>query len=217
MQRSSIVAILTLGLAYGVFQSCSADSYGSYGDATTAASLTGEALYKDILQKGAAAANRLNDTANAHAGVPQGNSSGFFLTAILRVSNSFAALNNLENGVNANNTGAQCLALNTKIGADIALILANADSAIITTNSPDEQHYQDLLQTWGHYLALFLKIGTEQAATPNPGKYLGLLIKGTADIVAIQDVIARNDTVTCLAVGKELSQDFQKVIGSLNE
>ncbi|OQV19980.1 hypothetical protein BV898_05984 [Hypsibius exemplaris] len=140
--------------------------------------------------------NDLREQFLVHQDTPLGNSSGFFLSAVLRLGTDqqilFDALNDSLPGI----SGAECVAVHTAFGVDLEL-------------------YQQLLQSFGGSLQDLLDAAANNTGAMYPGKYLKAVLKFGRDIGAIQVITETNDTSTaCLVATRNIADDLTFILAT---
>ncbi|OWA54896.1 hypothetical protein BV898_19288 [Hypsibius exemplaris] len=81
-----------------------------------------------------------------------------------------------------------------------------------------EQLYQTQLQNFGKGLQSFYDAAAANANTPNPGKWLDLILRSIRDTNLAKQVVANHDTSPkCLALAKVLAKDALEILNSVDQ
>ncbi|OQV15154.1 hypothetical protein BV898_10668 [Hypsibius exemplaris] len=203
-------------LVYGPVKICDAQTYGA-----STPPLTGEDLFKSLLRPFAQSVVDIRASAAQNRNITVDNSTGFFLATILSIDDNFATLAALLNGVPTTDTPAKCLAVISKIARDMNASILHRNDAILgdATGKPlvGEQLYQQQLQTIGLHFYNVLQAGGANANTPNPGKWLSIVLGWTQDYKNVQAVTANNDvTLACKEAALHIANDSASFLDALN-
>ncbi|OQV24699.1 hypothetical protein BV898_01291 [Hypsibius exemplaris] len=220
-------SLLVIGLVLGMVQVCYTQAYGASSNP-----LTGEDLFKSLLAAFAQSVIDIRTSVAANQNVTlqcpldsarctADNSTGFFLSIILSVDRDFQVVSEILQGSVHTDTGAKCLDVIAIIAQNMNDSIEHENDAILgaATGLPlqGEQLYQQQLQNLGKTFNSVLKAGRANRSTPNPGKWLSIVLGWTQDYDDIQDVTRNKDVSSrCQAVALHVSQDSNLFLEALS-